>query len=128
MDFLCIFVCFLHVLERTAFETLFASSSRRYRIQWLYQFQTLKAPIKLSRKMAIFEFSSSNGYSSFSLNFECRSITISVIEDENNNHLSYRIWLPYDLQSDTSCNERGYENAAGGSCITTFQGKKYSMI
>ena len=100
-----------------------------YKIQQLYEFQTLKAPIKLSRKMAIFEFSSSNGFSSFNINFECRSI--EIIEDENNNHFSYVVRLPF--WSDTSCDERGYkewdrlyENVS--TCITTFQGQKCSMI
>ena len=81
--------------------------------------------------MAIFEFSSSNGFSSFYINFECRSI--EIIEDENNNHFSYRVRLPYDLWSYTSCDERGYEeifmefkeihwNRVNKDCITTFQG------
>ena len=72
--------------------------------------------------MAIFEFSSSNGFSSFNINFECRYIRI--IEDENNNHFSYLVRLPYDLRNDTSCDERGYEEWEIDSdyCITTFEG------
>ena len=71
--------------------------------------------------MAIFEFSSSNGHSSFSLNFECRRI--EIIEDGNNNHLSYLVNLPSGLWSDTSCDERGYEGLHGSNrCITTFEG------
>ena len=103
-------------------------------IKSVYEFQTLKAPIKLSRKMAIFEFSSSNGHSSFSINFECRSI--QIIEDEYNNHLSYLVRLTSGLQSDTSCDERGHEWATNAAttvtnaatavsyreCITSVQG------
>ena len=86
--------------------------------------------------MAIFEFSSSNGFASFNINFECRSISITQIEDEDNNYFSYLVELPYDLRSDPSCDERGYEEWVTQywngkqitECITTFQGKKCSMI
>ena len=73
--------------------------------------------------MAIFEFSSSNGFSSFNLFFECRRIEIRDIGDENQSHFSYLVsYLPYDLKSDTSCEERGYEKGIYGNCITSFQG------
>ena len=80
--------------------------------------------------MALFEFSSSNGYSSFNLFYECRRILITEIEDGNQSHFSYLVDLPYDLQSNTSCEERGFEELKTGhdDCITDFQGKKYSMI
>ena len=98
---------------------------KRYRIQLLYKFQTLKAPIKLSRRMAIFEFSSSNGLSSFNLLFECRSIQIREIEDKNDIYFAYLVWLPDALRSETACEERGYEDfweKNSSNCITTFQG------
>ena len=73
--------------------------------------------------MAIFEFSSSNGLSSFTLNFECRSIEIRGIE-YGISHFSYLVQLPYDFRGYTSCEERGYEKfwADPEYCITTFQG------
>ena len=88
---------------------------------------------KLSRKMAILEFSSSNGFASFSLNFECRFNIITAKEDENNYQFSYLVSLPDDLRSDTSaCDERGLEQWVKPgyeyiNCITNFQGKKCSM-
>ena len=74
--------------------------------------------------MAIFEFSSSNGFSSFTLNFECREIRITEIGDENQNHFSYLVLLSYDLHSYTCCEERGYEErwTDPNYCITSFQG------
>ena len=79
--------------------------------------------------MAIFEFSSSNGFSSFNLNFECRSIEIREIEDENQSHFSYLVKLPWrsylvNLDIETSCEERGYEELRTDPeyCITAFQG------
>ena len=90
------------------------------------EFQTLKALIKLSRNMAIFEFSSSNGFSSFTLYFECRTIRIRNIEDEIQSHFSYVIQFP-NLGSGTSCQDRGYEEL-NYYCITFFQGQKCSMI
>ena len=83
--------------------------------------------------MAIFEFSSSNGFSSFNLNFECRNIEITEIVDGNQSHFSYLVHLPYGLRSYTSCEERGYEECSCDECqcwesmpvpycITTFQG------
>ena len=81
--------------------------------------------------MAILEFSSSNGFSSFSLNFECRNIQITEIGDQNNNYFTYLVNSPWDLRSDTSCDERGYEEWDTDrwiDCTTTFQGKKCSVI
>ena len=75
--------------------------------------------------MAIFEFSSSNGFSSFTLNFECRNIGIIEIEDEYSYHFSYLVKKPYGFRSNTSqCEERGYEEWERHSewCITTFEG------
>ena len=82
--------------------------------------------------MAIFEYSSSNG-SSFNLLYECRKIQILDIGDGNQSHISYKVILPYDLQSDTWCGERGYEELnthyyVRYDCTTTLQGKKCSMI
>ena len=91
-----------------------------------HELKTLKAPIKLSRKTAIFEFSSSNGFSSFTLDYECRHIAITEIEDENQNYFSYLVLYPYQLWSHTACEERGYEEWYY-YCITTFQGLKCSM-
>ena len=71
------------------------------------------------------EFSGSNGNVSLSVNFECRKILL--IEDEIQNHFSYRVLLPMDIQSDTSCFERYYEEWLG-CCITFFQGKKCSVM
>ena len=74
--------------------------------------------------MAIFEFSSSNGFSSFTLNFECRGIEISEIGEENQS--PFAVWLPFDLRGYTSCEERGYEinqwTNPNSFCITSFQG------
>ena len=79
--------------------------------------------------MAIFEFSSSNGLSSFNLLFECRSIRIVKTEDDNESQFSYMVRLQDDFfWSDTWCDERGYEEwemhgiNISGHCITTFQG------
>ena len=86
--------------------------------------------------MAIFEFSSSNGFSLFNINFECRYIEIIAMEDETNTHFSYLVDLPFfdRWNFTTACNERGYEvcdneecNRYWGNCITTFQGQKCSM-
>ena len=84
--------------------------------------------------MAIFEFSSSNGFSSFNINFECRYTVIAEIGDEIYYHFSYLVNLPYYWSQWTSstCEERGYEewktDLGDYYCITTFQGKKCSMI
>ena len=101
----------------------------------------LKAPMKLSRKMAVLEFSSSNGYSSFTLDYECRSISIIDTEDGNQINFSYLVYLPYRrVPGNNTCEERGYNRAAdvmfkstgdmywgySEGCITTFQGKKCS--
>ena len=95
-----------------------------------YSIQAFKALNKLSRQAAIFEFSGSNRYVSLSVNFECREILL--IEDEIQNYFSFLVFLPWDIQSDTSCVERNYEEWEVDSiynyCITTFQGKKCSMM
>ena len=89
--------------------------------------KTIKARIKLSRKMAIFEFSSSNGYSSLNINFECRTVFIKDTGDENVINFSYVVRLPY-LQSEKSCKERNYEYwettyfVVTSYCLTTFEG------
>ena len=76
------------------------------------------------------EFTGLNGYVTFTLNFECR--WIYLIEDENQNRFAYLIVLPPDIRytSDTSCVERNYEEWELDSdfCITSFQGKKCSMM
>ena len=85
--------------------------------------------------MAIFEFSSSNGYSSFNLSYECRSIRIREIEDGNQSQSSYEVELSrrYDFPSDI-CEELGFgvfKNEVFevlDFCVTNFQGKKYSRI
>ena len=100
-----------------------------------YSIQAFKALIKLSRNKAILEFSGSNGYVTLSVNFECRYIYL--IENEIQNNFSHLVWLPSDLQSivisssiDISCFERIYEEweLDYRYCITTFQGKKCSMM
>ena len=89
---------------------------------WLYELQTLIALIKLSRKMAIFEFSSSNGFSSFTLYFECLFIEVREVGDENNYHFSYLVYFPmWTVGGDTSCDKRGFETSSI-LCTTTFQG------
>ena len=72
--------------------------------------------------MAIFEFSSSNDFSSCNIYFECRGIEIIV--DEKNNHFSYLVDLS---RSYLSCEESGYEQTDSIYCVTTFQGKKCSI-
>ena len=88
-----------------------------------FSIQAFKALNKLSRRAAIFEFSGSNGYVSLSVNFECREIYL--IEDGIQNNFSFLIFLPWDIQSDTFCFERNYEEWELSSryCITSFQGK-----
>ena len=102
------FKCFLHFI-------LYPSS-------FPYSIQAFKALNKLSRNKAILEFSGLNGYVSFSVNFECRNIYL--IEDEIQNHFSYLVGLPFN------CAARNYEQWELNSnyCITTFQGKKCSMM
>ena len=65
---------------------------------------------------------------SLSVNFECRDILL--IEDEIQNNFSHLVSLPSGIRSDTSCVERNYEEweLDSGYCITTFQGKKCSMM
>ena len=75
------------------------------------------------------EFSGLNGNVSFTLNFECR--LIRLVEDEIQNHFSFLVLLPFDQwQCNTSCVERNYEEweLDFEVCITTFQGKKCSMM
>ena len=93
-----------------------------------YSIQGFKALIKLSRNKAILEFSGSNGYVTLSVNFECRDIFL--IEDEIQNNFSYLVWLPTGISSVFRCFERNYEEweLASNVCITTFQGKKCSMM
>ena len=69
---------------------------------------------------AIFEFSSSNGFSSFTLSFECREILIVDTGDENKNDFSFLVRL-----SVPSCGERSYEewDTDFNYCLTTFQGR-----
>ena len=90
--------------------------------------QAFKALNKLSRRAAIFEFSGLNGYVTLSVNFECRDIFL--LEDEIQNIFFYLVELPYDIQSDTSCFERNYEEWELDSdfCVTSFQGNKCSMM
>ena len=90
--------------------------------------------IKLSRSTAIFEFSSSNGYKSFNLLYECRHIRIKDV--------SYEITPPNRKDVKAWCEERGYEQCSceecsctgpfaqsmSDYCISTFQGNKCSMI
>ena len=84
--------------------------------------------------MAIFGFSSSNGFSSFNLNFECRRIRIRDIGDENQSNFSYVVKFPY-IESGTSCGfgsgtlckyhgyeELNYCTSISRPCITFFQG------
>ena len=79
--------------------------------------------------MAIFEFSSLNGFSSFSLNFECRRLVLREIGDENNNHFSYLVDFPNFSQIEM-CEEYGYEEYGYEEmeirddlfCITSFKG------
>ena len=75
--------------------------------------------------MAIFEFLSSNGFSTFTLNFECRHVKIEEIRHGNQSYFSSLVVLPFYFRSDKLCEERGYK-ISGGDC--TFQGKKCSMI
>ena len=75
--------------------------------------------------MAIFEYSSSNGYSSFKLYYECRSIQIQETGDEIQSHFSYLVESP--CHHEACCKDRGYENWEVSNstrtwCLTTFQG------
>ena len=100
------------------------------------KFNTFNALIKLSRAAAIFEFSSSNGLSSFTLTFECRNIQIMEMRDANQSHFAYSVLVRSFLESSQVCEERGYETGyqydgptdGVTDCITTFQGSKCSMI
>ena len=73
--------------------------------------------LKLSRLIALFEYSSSNGFLSFNINFECQ--VIGIIEDESDNHLSYLVGFPWSY---TSCEERGLLRHSSFWCITPFEG------
>ena len=87
--------------------------------------------MKLSRRTAIFEFSSPNGYASFNLNFECRDIRIIDVGDEHQSHFSYVDFSDLNQSSlDIICEDRGYEEWDMNSllCSAGFQGKKCSMI
>ena len=107
------FKCFLHLNWYLSF--------------FVFNSQAFKALIKLSRRIAFLEFSGSNGNVTLSVNFECRDI--KLIEDEIQNHFSYLVGLPYDILSDTSCVKRNYEKwEYSWDCITSFQGKKCSMM
>ena len=85
--------------------------------------------------MALFEFSSSNGYSSFNLFYECRSIQIEEIGDFRmiffyQSNFFYLVEFP--CYHEACCEERGYEkwelNTWDWKCMTSFQGKKCSMM
>ena len=95
---------------------------------FLYWIQAFKALIKLSRPRAISEFSGLNGNVTLTLDFECR--WIRLIEDEIQNHFSFLVLLPGIFESNTACVERNYEEWELDSdvCITTFEGKKCSMM
>ena len=100
--------------------------------------------IKVSGKVAIFEFSSSNGYSSFNLLYECRRIQIKEMGDDVQSHFSYLVEIP--CPHEACCEERGYETWELSAtlnmcelsffcigliittCITSFQGEKCSMM
>ena len=89
--------------------------------------------IKLPRETAIFEFSASNGYASFTLDYEC--LDIKLIEDGDQNHFSYLITVPIPDDSlrvdwnDSFCFERTYEKwEKGRRCISTLQGRKCSLM
>ena len=105
------FKCFLHL--------------NLYPFPFPYSIQAFKALNKLSRQAAILEFSGSNGFVTFTLNIECRGITL--IEDEIQNIFFYEVWLGGNIHSVLSCFERNYEELEPNVCITTFQGKKCSM-
>ena len=97
-----------------------------------YSIQAFKALNKLSRNKAILEFSGSNGYVSLSVNFECRDILL--LPD------FYLVQLPTGTVMfgqtivEQTCIERNYEEwefdslYSGVYCISTFQGKKCSMM
>ena len=98
----------------------------------------VEASMKISRKMAVLEFSSSNGYSSFTLEYECRRISIVDTGDGNQINFSYLVKLPYYVR--WACEERGYEEwvvqnnftiyylSEWYDCKTTFQGQKCSIM
>ena len=70
----------------------------------------------------MFEFSSSNGFSSFTLLYECRTISLIDTQDENQNPFSY--YVSYPSSHNASCDELGYEDHIWNRCTTTIQGKK----
>ena len=61
--------------------------------------------------------------------YECRSIEIIEIGDENLSHFSYLI-RPHDWYNGAECEIRGYKQWESDSyyCIATFQGTKCLMI
>ena len=90
--------------------------------------QIFEALIKLSRATAIFEFLSLNGFISFNLYFECRGLEIIDTGDENQSRFYYLVSIPWRLRSNTTCEERGYEEWDIESdytfqCISSFQGQ-----
>ena len=98
--------------------------------------------IKISRPTAIFEFSSSNGHSFFTVIYECRDIQLIDTGSENQNNFSYLVLLPIDWYTidldgpdpwyhvKLLCEERGFEKwkVDSNRCITSFQGEKCSMM
>ena len=105
------------------------SGHRKNRIEEFNDFQFFKALNKLSRKKAIFEFLSSNQFSTFTLEFECRDIVLTDIGPNGTANFSYLVRLPPDKQSDTMCEDRGYGSTVESDfpCVTSFEGLKYSM-
>ena len=110
-------------------------NSNLYPSLFSYWIQTFNALIQLSRQAAIFELSASNGSVYITLNYECRLFI--MIEDKNQNHFPYLVLLPTDFRNDTSCFERNYEvweptitywHNIPTICVSTFQGKKCSMM
>ena len=115
--------------------------------EWFEKLKTLKALIKLKREMALFEFWSLNGKTSFELNFECRSI--KMLYDLYESSFYYLVILARGATKE-DCEERGLKDLAGyedlaaferfpSYCMTSFQGwssiwsgntrkrKKYAM-
>ena len=84
-----------------------------------------EALIKLTRSIAIFEFSSTKRYASFNLDFECRQIEIIDAGDANIIPFAYQIIFPnWNLESTHRCEENGYESVDKWStnCKSFVQG------
>ena len=96
-------------------------------IEWLLYYDSFNALVKLSRKAAIFEFTSPNGFTSFNIDYECGFIYMIDAGDKIQNSFSYLVVMMSRLFNQTTCEQLSYEEWDANYCITTLQGQKCSI-